>query len=228
MVTQMLAGQRPPTAVLQQIVDKTDGIPLGVEEITKAVLEAGCYTDVEAQDAEPGLLPALAIPTTLYEALLARLDRLVSAKGVEQLGATIGRQFPYAPLRAVTLLEDEPLHRALVALVAAELLYQRGQPPQAVYMFKYALVQEAAYESWLKRVCRDAHQRIVQVREAQFPDTVVTTPALLAHHGLRGELWGQALASFRQAREQAVARSAYTETTAKALSFADQAKKRTS
>src|SRR5262249_44429671 len=112
------------------------------------------------------------------------------------------------------LLEDEPLHRALAALVAAELLYQRGQPPQAVYMFKHALVQEAAYESLLKRVRRDAHRRIVQVLEAQFPETVVTAPALLAHHALRGELWDQALAYFRQAGEQAVARSAYQEAVA--------------
>jgi class 3 adenylate cyclase/tetratricopeptide (TPR) repeat protein len=214
MVEQMLAGQRLPAVVLQQIVDKTDGIPLFVEEMTKAVLEAGCYTDVEAQDGGQAPLPVLAIPATLHEALLARLDRLGSTKGVAQLGATLGRQFPYALLQAVTLLEDEPLHRALAALVAAELLYQRGQPPQAVYMFKHALVQEAAYESLLKRVRRDAHRRIVQVLEAQFPDTVVTAPALLAHHALRGELWDQALAYLRQAGEQAVARSAYQEAVA--------------
>ena len=119
-------------------------------------------------------MPALAIPATLHEALLARLDRLGSAKGVAQLGATLGRQFPYALLRAVAPLEDEPLQRDLATLVAAELLYQRGQPPRAVYTFKHALIQEAAYESVLKRVRRQTHQRIVQVLEAQFPETAAT------------------------------------------------------
>jgi class 3 adenylate cyclase/tetratricopeptide (TPR) repeat protein len=214
MVEQILAAQRLPAAVLQQIVDKTDGIPLFIEEMTKAVLEAGCYTDAQAQDGRQGPLPALAIPTTLYEALLARLDRLGSAKGVAQLGATLGRQFPYALLRAVTLLEDESLQRALAALVAAELLYQRGQPPRAVYIFKHALVQEAAYESLLKRTRRDVHRRIAQVLEAQFLETTATAPALLAHHALRGELWDEALAYLRQAGEQAVARSAYREAVA--------------
>ena len=122
-------GSHLPAAVLAQIVVKTDGIPLFVEEVTKAVLEAGLSTDVPEQDAATGSLPALAIPTTLHEALLARLDRLGSAKGVAQLGATIGRQFPYALLRAVAPLEDGPLQRDLATLVAAELLYQRGQPP---------------------------------------------------------------------------------------------------
>src|SRR5262249_31065682 len=148
------------------------------------------------------------------EALLARLDGLGSAKGVAQLGATLGREFAYTLLRAVTLLEDDLLQRDLAVLVAAELLYQRGQPPRAVYMFKHALVQEAAYESLLKRVRWHTHRRIVQVLEAQFADTVMTAPALLAHHALRGELWDQALAYFRQAGEQAVARSAYHEAVA--------------
>jgi tetratricopeptide (TPR) repeat protein len=156
----------------------------------------------------------MTIPATLHEALLARLDRLGSAKGVAQLGATLGRQFPYALLRAVALLEDGPLQRDLTVLVAAELLYQRGQPPQAIYTFKHALLQEAAYESVLMRVRRRTHQRIVEVLETQFPDTVATQPELLARHALRGEQWDQAVAYFRQAGEQAVARSAYREAVA--------------
>jgi tetratricopeptide (TPR) repeat protein len=133
---------------------------------------------------------------------------------VAQLGATIGREFPYTLLQAVAPLEDEALQRGLATLVAAELLYQRGQPPRAVYMFKHALVQEAAYESVLRSVRRQTHQRILQVLEAQFPVTVATQPTLLAHHALRGELWNQALAYFRQAGEQAMARSAYREAVA--------------
>jgi tetratricopeptide (TPR) repeat protein len=214
MVGRMLGGKRLPAAVLQQIVAKTDGIPLFVEEVTKAVVESGLLTAVQDQGALRGPLPALAIPTTLHEALMARLDRLGSAKGVAQLGAILGHQFPYALLRTVSPLEDATLQRDLATLVAAELLYQRGQPPQAVYRFKHALIQEAAYESVLKSVRRHSHQRIAQVLETQFAETVATAPALLAYHALRGELWDQALASFRQAGEQAAARSAHREAVA--------------
>ena len=106
------------------------------------------------------------------------------------------------------------MQRDLAALVAAELLYQRGQPPRAIYRFKHALIQEAAYESVLRSVRRQTHQRILQVLEAQFPETVATAPELLAHHALRGELWNKAVAYFRQAGEQAIARSAYREAVA--------------
>jgi tetratricopeptide (TPR) repeat protein len=174
-------------------------------------VEAGHLTEVQYQDEVSGPVPVVAIPATLHEALMARLDRLGSVKGVAQLGATLGRQFPYALLRAVALLEDAPLQRDLDTLVAAELLYQRGQLPQAIYTFKHALVQEAAYESVLQRVRRQTHQHIVEVLEAQFPETLATTPALLAYHALRGEQWDKAVAYFRQAGEQALARSAYRE-----------------
>jgi class 3 adenylate cyclase/tetratricopeptide (TPR) repeat protein len=211
MVQGMLRGRPLPAGVLAQIVAQTDGIPLFVEEVTKMVVEAGRSTRGPSRDVATGPLPALAIPATLHEALLARLDRLGSAKGVAQLGATLGREFPYALLRAVAPLEETALQRDLAALVAAELLYQRGQPPQALYRFKHALIQEAAYESVLRRVRRQTHQRILQVLETHFPETVATTPALLAHHALRGEVWDQALVYCRQAGEQALARSAYHE-----------------
>jgi predicted ATPase len=123
------------------------------------------------------------------------------SKAVAQLGATLGRQFPYALLRAVAPLEDAPLQRDLAILVAAEFLYQRGQLPQAIYTFKHALVQEAAYESVLRSMRRQTHQHIVEVLEAQFPETLATTPAVLAHHALRGEQWDKAVAYFRQAGE---------------------------
>jgi DNA-binding NtrC family response regulator/class 3 adenylate cyclase/tetratricopeptide (TPR) repeat protein len=214
MVGGMRGGARLSAAVRAQIVAQTDGIPLFVEEVTKAVLEAGSGTDIPAQDMATGRAPALAIPATLHEALMARLDRLGSAKGVAQLGAILGRQFAYPLLRAVAPLEEEPLQRDLATLVAAELLYQRGQPPQAVYTFKHALIQEAAYESVLQRVRRHTHQRILQVLEAQFPEMVATQPELLAHHALRGEHWDQAVTYFRHAGEQALAHSAYREAVA--------------
>ena len=214
MIGRMLGGKHLPAEVLQQIVTKTDGIPLFVEEVTKAVVEVGLLSAVQDQGTWRGPLPASAIPTTLHEALMARLDRLGSAKGVAQLGATLGRQFAYALLRAVSPMEDATLQRDLATLVATELLYQRGQPPQAVYRFKHALIQEASYESVLKSVRRHSHQRIAQVLETQFSETVATAPALLAYHALRGELWDKALAYFRQAGEQGVARSAYREAVA--------------
>jgi len=129
MVGQMLGRQRLPAAVLQQIVTKTDGIPLFVEELTKAVVEAGLLTTVQDQEAWRGPLPALAIPTTLHEALLARLDRLGSAKGVAQLGATLGHQFPYTLLRAVSPLEDEPLQSDLATLVLRFIIDDQVTPP---------------------------------------------------------------------------------------------------
>src|SRR4030095_14018088 len=189
MVEEMLGEQRLPAVVRAQIVAQTDGIPLFVEEVTKAVLEAERSPDVKTPAAPPGPGPALAIPVTLHEALLARLDRLGSAKGVAQLGATLGREFAYALLRAVAPLEDEALQRDLATLVAAELLYQRGQPPRATYTFKHTLIQEAAYESVLRSVRRQTHQRLLQVLETQFPETVATEPELLAYHARRGELW---------------------------------------
>jgi class 3 adenylate cyclase/DNA-binding winged helix-turn-helix (wHTH) protein/tetratricopeptide (TPR) repeat protein len=214
MVGEMLGGSRLPAAMLEQIVVKTDGIPLFVEELVKAVLEMGLDTAVLGQGVATGLFLAMAIPATLHEALLARLDRLGSAKGVAQLGAMLGHQFSYLLLRAIAPLEDEPLQRDLATLVAAELLYQRGRPPRAIYTFKHILVQEAAYESVLTRVRRQTHQRIVQVLEEQFPEMVATAPELLAHHALRGERWDKAVAYFRRAGEQAVARSAYREAVA--------------
>jgi class 3 adenylate cyclase/DNA-binding winged helix-turn-helix (wHTH) protein/tetratricopeptide (TPR) repeat protein len=214
MVQGILRGHHLPAVVREQIVVQTDGIPLFVEEMTKAVMEAGLSTAGRAQDAVTGPLPTLAIPATLHEALMARLDRLGSAKVVAQLGATIGREFAYALLQAVAGIEDEVLQCDLATLVAAELLYQRGQPPRAIYRFKHALIQEAAYESVLQRVRRRTHQRIVEVLEAQFPETVAMQPALLAYHAQRGEQWEQALTYCRQAGEQAMARSAYREAVA--------------
>ena len=129
-----------------------------------------------------GPLPPLAIPATLQDALMARLDRLATAKAVAQLGAMLGRDFAYDLLRAVAPLDEATLQRALARLVEAELLYQRGLPPQATYLFKHALIQEAAYQSLLKSTRQQYHQQIAQVLAAQFPETVETQPELVAHH----------------------------------------------
>src|SRR5262245_31373307 len=168
-VTGMTDGKTFPAAVLQQIMEKTDGVPLFIEELTKAILESGQLKALDGHYEFTGSLRALTIPATLQDSLLTRLDRLVSAKGIAQLGATIGRQFSYALLQAVAQLNERTLHEELHRLVEAEIVYQRGLPPQSTYMFKHALIQDAAYESLLKSTRQHYHQRIAQVLEAQFP-----------------------------------------------------------
>src|SRR5207245_6580352 len=137
-----------------------------------------------------GPLPALAIPATLHDSLMARLDRLGTAKAVAQYAAVIGRHFSYALLQAVLQLDEPTLQRELGRLVDAELLYQRGLPPQALYVFKHALIRDAAYESLLKSTRQQYHQHIAHVLEAGFPETPHTQPELLAYHFTEAQLHG--------------------------------------
>jgi predicted ATPase len=211
MAVHVAGGKSLPAEVLQQIIDKTDGVPLFVEEMTKAVLESGVLQEVNGQYVRVGALSSLAIPTTLQDSLMARLDRLMTAKGIAQLGAVIGRQFSYALLQAVSQVDEATLHKELRRLVEAELVYQRGLPPQVTYVFKHALIQEAAYESLLKRTRQHYHQRIAQVLEAQFPATVDQQPELLAHHCTEAGLMAQAVGYWHQAGQSAIKRSAHVE-----------------
>src|SRR5688500_110562 len=171
-----------PPEVVAQIVAKTDGVPLFVEELTKMVLESGLLQEGEDRYALTGPLPPLAIPTTLHDSLMARLDRLATVKGLAQLGATLGREFSYELLQAVAPWDEDGLRRGLQQLVAAEFLYQQGLPPQATYRFKHALIQDAAYQSLLKSTRQQSHQRIAAVLEGRFPEVCETQPELLAHH----------------------------------------------
>src|SRR5215510_1021663 len=168
MVERIAGGKPLPTQVLTQISEKTDGVPLFIEELTKAVLESGVLQDVNGHYELTGSFSTFAIPATLQDSLMARLDRLVTAKGVAQLAATIGRQFAYDLLHTVSQLDASTLQRELGRLVEAEIVYQRGLPPQATYTFKHALIQDAAYQSLLKSARQQYHQRIAQVLEAQF------------------------------------------------------------
>jgi predicted ATPase len=196
---------------VQQIVAKTDGIPLFVEELVKTILESGLVREDADRYVLTGPLPPLAIPTTLQDALMARLDRLAAVKEVAQLGAVLGREFSYALLRAVAPLDDAPLQQALAQLLEAELLYQRGHPPQATYLFKHALVQDAAYQSLLRSTRQQYHQRIAQVLEAQFPQVVAMQPELLAHHYTEAGLAEQAIPYWQRAGQLASDRSAHLE-----------------
>ena len=191
--------------VVEQIRVKTDGVPLFIEEITKSVIEAA--TNVGARHA----VPLQTIPATLQEALLARLDRLSDARQVAQLGATLGREFSYELLQAVTPLSEADLHAALAKLVEAEILYQRGIGEHARYFFKHALIQDTAYQSLLKSTRQQYHQQIAQILEARFLETKKTQPELLAHHYTEAGLIEQAIPYWQQAGQKATERSANTE-----------------
>ncbi len=211
MILRLTGGKALPADVLEQVVAKTDGIPLFVEELTKMVLESGWLGDQGDSYALRGPLPPLAIPATLQDSLMARLDRLATVKEVAQLGATLGREFSFELLRAVSSLEEAKLQAGLAQLVEAELLYQRGFPPQSTYVFKHALVQEAAYQSLLKRKRQQYHQQIAAAIEARFPETRETQPELLAHHYTEADLKEQAIVFWQRAGLRTVQHSANVE-----------------
>jgi TOMM system kinase/cyclase fusion protein len=200
-----------PPEVVEQIMARTDGVPLFVEELTKMVLESGLLQERDNRYALTGSLPPLAIPTTLHDSLMARLDRLAAVKALAQLGATLGREFSYELLRAVAPWDEETMQRGLHQLVEAEFLYQRGLPPQATYVFKHALIQEAAYQSLLRSTRQQYHQRIAQALEAQFPEIVETQPELVAHHYTEAGRSESALTYWQRAGQQALQRSANLE-----------------
>ena len=203
MIGRITGGKALPPEVVEQIVAKTDGVPLFVEELTKMVLESGLLREGEDRYELTGPLPPLAIPATLHDSLMARLDRLATVKDVAQLGATIGRTFAYELLQAVSPLDEATLQHGLRQLVEAELVYQRGVPPQATYTFKHALIQDAAYQSLLRSTRQQYHQRIAQVLAERFPETTETQPELLAHHYTEAGLIAQAVAYWQQAGQRA-------------------------
>ena len=192
-VTHVVDGKALPPAVLQEVVRKTDGVPLFVEELTKTVLESGLLEEHEDRYVLHDPLPPLAIPATLHDALLARLDRLAAAKVVAQLGATIGRTFAYEVVQAVASLDAATLQGALAQLVEAEVVAQRGLLPQATYTFTHALMQDAAYESLLRSTRQQSHQRIAQVIVERFPETAETQPEVVAQHYTAAGVHAQAL-----------------------------------
>ena len=174
----------------------------------------GLLQEREERYALTGPLPPLAIPTTLQDSLMVRLDRLATVKGLAQLGATLGREFSYELLQAVSPWDEGTLRRGLQQLVEAEFLYQRGLLPQATYVFKHALIQEAAYQSLLRSTRQQYHQRIAQVVEARFPEIRETQPEWLAHHYTEARLNQQAVVYWQRAGQRALERSANLEAVA--------------
>jgi class 3 adenylate cyclase/predicted ATPase len=211
MTSQVAYRKALPPEVVEQVVAKTDGVPLFVEELTKMVLESGLLQERAERYELTGPLPPLAIPATLHNSLMARLDRLAAVKAMAQLGATLGREFSYELLQAVSPWDEDTLRRGLQQLVAAEFLYQQGLPPQATYRFKHALIQDAAYQSLLRSTRQQYHQRIAQVFEAHFPETAKTQPEWLAHHYMQAGLTEQAVRYWQQAGVYASDRSAHLE-----------------
>ena len=182
LVERSAGGKALPAEILEQILARTDGVPLFLEELTKTIIESGLLREEDGHYALDGALPPLAIPTTLHDSLMARLDRLAPVREVAQIGAAIGREFSYPLLSAVAQQPDDRLKEALDRLVRAELVFGRGEVPEAVYTFKHALVQEAAYASLLRERRRQLHARIAQALEGEFPEVAETQPELVAHH----------------------------------------------
>jgi predicted ATPase len=212
-LAKQIAGDRAlPDHLVAQIVERTDGVPLFIEELTKSILESGLLReDGDDHHVLEGHLPSFAIPTSLRALLLARLDRLGSARNVAQIGATFGRWFRYTSLYVASGLSEDELQLSLGQLVAAELLVQSGVPPDAVYTFKHALVQEAAYESVLRNRRQQLHGRVAEALEANFPELMDSQPEFFARHYTEARVVEKSVLYWSKAARRSTARSAMTE-----------------
>jgi class 3 adenylate cyclase/predicted ATPase len=220
-----VAGRPLPLEVTAQILAKTDGVPLFVEELTKAVVESGLLVTGPQGWRLDGPLPPFAIPATLQDSLAARLDRLASVKEIAQIGAAIGREFSYPLLRAVAGRDEPALRAALVQLEEAELLYCTGTPPDARYTFKHALVQDTAYETLLRSRRQILHRGIADALGGEFAAVAAAEPELVAHHLTLAGLDEPAIEWWGKAGDQALRRSAFKEAAAhlgKAIELADK------
>jgi predicted ATPase/class 3 adenylate cyclase len=203
LVASVVAHSTLSGETIEKVVERTGGVPLFVEELTRAVLEQG------------GAGPALhEIPATLHDSLMARLDRLGPAKEVAQIASVIGREFSYQLLQAVSEIPEDDLQAALARLADAELIYANGIPPDATYSFKHALIQDAAYDALLKSKRRQVHDRVAQMLEEQFPHTAETQPELLARHYTQAGLAALAISYWHEAGKRAARGSASKEAVA--------------
>ena len=209
-IARLVGNKELPADVMAEIVERTDGIPLFVEEMTKAVLEA--EGEGEARRTVAAVpSPALAVPASLHASLMARLDRLGPAKEVAQIGAAIGREFSHALLAAVVRKPEAELSSALDRLIAAGLLFRQGVPPHATYLFKHALVQDAAYGTLLREPRRALHARIAETLESQFAEIAESQPELLARHCTEAGLIEKAAGLWGKAGQRSLERSALVE-----------------
>ena len=210
MIDRVTGNKALPESIRQNIIERTDGIPLFVEEITKAVLEAENEGGVEsAVAAIPS--PSVAVPASLHASLMARLDRLGSAKEVAQIGSVIGREFPHALIAAVARKGEAELCSALDRLIDAGLLFRQGAAPHATYLFKHALVQDAAYGTLLREPRRGLHARIAETLEGQFTEIAENQPELMARHCTEAGLSEKAVGLWGIAGQRSLERSALVE-----------------
>jgi class 3 adenylate cyclase len=211
LVERVASGKALPADVLEQILARTEGVPLFTEELTKAVIESGLLIDAGDRYVLNGPLPPLAIPATLHDSLMARLDRLAPVKEIAQIGACIGREFDHELLAAVVPLPEVELTAALDRLVEAELVFRRGISPAATYIFKHALVRDAAYQSLLRKRRQEVHANIALALEADFPQTLESRPELVASHFDDAGLFEKAVGYWLQAGVLAAGRSSNAE-----------------
>ena len=214
MINLVIGGKVLPREITEQIIDRTDGVPLFIEELTKAVIESGIVTEADDHYVVAGQVGPLAIPTTLHASLLARLDRLAPTREVAQIGAALGRSFSHELISAVAQMPQQKLDDALEQLVSAELVFRRGTPPDAEYTFKHALVQDAAYSTLLRGRRQQLHARVATILEVQFAEIAAGQPQLMAQHCAEAGLTEKAVGHWLKAGQQAVARSAMTEAVA--------------
>jgi class 3 adenylate cyclase/predicted ATPase len=211
LVGAVAGGKRLPAEIVSRIVDHADGIPLFIEELTKALLEGGLLREEEGGYVLAGPLPPLAIPSSLRASLMARLDRLAPVKEVAQIGAALGREFSYELLAAVACRSDEHLRGALDQLVDAGLVFRRGVPPRASFAFKHALVQDAAYSTLLRGQRQELHARIARSIEQRVPELVDGEPEILAYHYTQAGMADQAISYLARAGRRALEQSAMVE-----------------
>ena len=211
MVERITGGKQLPAELMREVISKTDGVPLFVEELTKMVMESGLLREQEGRYELTSPLHSLAIPSSLNDSLMARLDRLGSIKEVAQLGAVVGREFSYELLQAVSSIDEANLQRALDKLVESEILHQRGVLPQAQYFFRHALIHDAAYQSLLKSTRQQYHKHLAETLAERFPETKESQPELLARHYTDAGLIEPAIPYWLQAGQQASRRSAHVE-----------------
>jgi class 3 adenylate cyclase len=214
LVEAVSGGKALPPEVLAEILVRTDGVPLFVQELTRSVLESGLLREEGDHYALRGSLEALAIPASLRDSLMARLDRLGPVKELAQIGACIGREFSFDLLRRISALDADPLATSLKALVDSGLVSRSDSPPNATYTFKHALVQDAAYDSLLKTTRSELHGRIAEAIENDFADRVTKAPEWLAHHLTQAGLLVRAIPLWRKAGTIAVGRVAMKEAVA--------------
>ena len=207
-------GKSLPESVLEHIIDKADGVPLFVEELTKTILEAGVLGEDKDKYILTGSLSDVNVPETLQDSLMARLDKVPILREVAQLGAVLGREFAYEILQHLASQEEHALQSGLEQLVERELLYQRGRGKRAKYIFKHALIQDAAYDSLLKRTRQTYHGQVGRILEARLPETVEAHPELLAHHFTEAQETDKALEYWYRAAELAKSRHAHQEASA--------------